>query len=265
MTPPQKENGFTPIAHTLLEAFYRAKFLEYERVIMLCIWRKTYGWGKKEDWISNSQFHEETGVPKPHITRTIKALRHKKVITKNSNKITINKNYWMWEVERRVTSPGNSVTSPGNKKLPHQVPTKESKETIQKKEAKIKFSHSKSLIKKDMSWNKKADDYEEGVIDLDGDISLEEIKKPQTKKYPNAPAVRKVFLEVLGKSPANWKINKNQLQACENLYTERGLVSVKKALLFAEEHKKEEYCPKISSPYDLDSKWTKLGEYKLSL
>jgi hypothetical protein len=81
---------------------------------------------------------------------------------------------------------------------------------------------SANLTKKDM-WNTTSDDFaDEVAIDLDGDGEMEE-KKPQTRKYPNAPAVRKVFQEVLGKSPAAWKVNKNQLVACENLYTERGL------------------------------------------
>ena len=114
-----------------------------------------------------------------------------------------------------------------------------------------------------MSWNTKADDFEEGVVDYDsGELSEE--KKPQTRKYPNALEVRKIFQEVLGKCPANWKVNKNQLIACENLYTERGLKAIKNALVFAKENKEEKFCPLISSPHDLDSKWTKLGEFKLN-
>lgn len=117
--------------------------------------------------------------------------------------------------------------------------------------------------KKDMSWNKQSDDYEEGYVDLDGDTSLIGEKKKPTRKYPNAPAVRKVFQEVLGKNPANWKVNATQLKSCENLFTERGLEKIRKALEFYQEHKEKEYCPQVPSPYDLDSKWTKLGEFKL--
>ena len=115
----------------------------------------------------------------------------------------------------------------------------------------------------DMSWNKQSDDYEEGVVNLDGDITLVDDKKKPTRKYPNAPAVRKVFQEVTGRNPANWKVNATQLKACENLYTERTLEKVRIALQFYEENKHKEFCPQISSPFDLDSKWTKLGEFKL--
>lgn len=130
---------------------------------------------------------------------------------------------------------------------------------VRKKES---ISEVKTSQKRDMSFNKKGDDYEEGFIDLDGDGSLLEEKKPQTKKYPNAPKVRKVFLAETGKNPKNWKMNKTQLLACENLYTERGLKTIQNALRWYKEHKDMEYCPQISSPYDLDSKWTKLNEYK---
>lgn len=104
---------------------------------------------------------------------------------------------------------------------------------------------------------------EEPTIDYDGDGSLVEEKKKSTRKYPNAPAIRKVFQEVLGRNPANWRINKNQLQACENLYTERTVEKVRSALEFYKEHEGQEFCPTIHSPYDLDTKWTKLGEFKL--
>ncbi len=255
---PQKENGFTPIAHKLLEAFYQCKLLEYERVIMLCIWRKTYGWNKKVDWISNSQFYEETGIAKPNITRTLKRLREKKIVVKDCKKTSINKNYWMWEVEWRVISPDNKVISPDNKKLSHQIPTKEKKETIQKKLAKTSFAGKKNI----MSFNKKGEDYDEGVIDMDGDMTLVEEKKPQTKKYPNAPEVRKLFQEILGKNPLDWKKNTTILQACENLYTERGITKMRNALEWYKEHKDTEYCPVIDSPLDLDRKYTNLSRFK---
>lgn len=115
---------------------------------------------------------------------------------------------------------------------------------------------------KDMGWNNKSDDFEEGYVDLDGDGSLLDEKKKPTRKYPNAPAVRKLFQEILGKNPANWKINKNQLQACENLSTGKGMEKTRRALEFYKDHEGDEFCPVIHSPYDLDSKWDKLLAFK---
>lgn len=120
MASPQKENGFTPIANELLEAFLIYKFTEYQRVVILFIFRKTYGWSKKEDWISNSQFVEGTGIPKGHISRTLKELKLLKVVTCRGNNLSINKDWESWG----VTCRGNksylyrqqSVTSTGTTK-----------------------------------------------------------------------------------------------------------------------------------------------------
>lgn len=117
--------------------------------------------------------------------------------------------------------------------------------------------------KKDMGWNNPADDAEEGVVDFDGDGSIKDESKPVLKKYPNAPAIRKIFQEVLGINPQSWKQHKPQLQSCENLFKERTPDKVRSALIFYKEHQGEEFCPVINSPYDLDAKWTKLGEFKL--
>lgn len=116
--------------------------------------------------------------------------------------------------------------------------------------------------KKDMPWNTRSDDYEEGIIDLDGDGTIVEEKKLQTRKYPNAPKVRKIFQEVLGRTDANWNINKTQLLACENLYTERGEKKIRNALQWYKDHKDLKFCPKVDSPYDLDAKYVKLSQFK---
>ena len=115
-----------------------------------------------------------------------------------------------------------------------------------------------------MPWNSRADDLE-AVIDFDGDGSLEEEKKPQTRKYPNAPAVIELFTEVLGLNETFWNKTPAILGACERLYTERGLTKVRNALEFYKEHKEEKYCPKITSPKKLEEKYIELSRYKNSL
>jgi len=95
------------------------------------------------------------------------------------------------------------------------------------------------------------------VSDLD-----EEDKRKTAPKYPNAPAVLKLF-SIIGNVPANWKINTAQLKACENLFKERGLEKIESALEFYSEMRDVEFCPQITTPFDLDSKWTKLGQFKL--
>jgi len=142
MSSPQKENGFTPIANELFEAFYRCKLLEYERCLVMCIWRKTYGWNKKEDWVSNSQIMDETGISLPNISRTIKSLISKKVLSREGKKVCVNKNYEEWVVEwRRLSHQTTKVVSPDNKRLSHERPTKEKKETITKDKPKGMYTY----------------------------------------------------------------------------------------------------------------------------
>ncbi len=94
------------------------------------------------------------------------------------------------------------------------------------------------------------------------DIETGEAPPKPTKVKSTAPEIFAVFFEVLGYSPNNWRINKTQRAAAENLHAEHGLDAVRNALKFYQAHKDVEYCPVVSSPYDLDSKWKKLTAFK---
>ena len=93
------------------------------------------------------------------------------------------------------------------------------------------------------------------------DLETGEIEKKKEKPKRQYKEIYAIFGEVLGKQPNNWLVNKTQMTCAENLYTERGLVQVEKALLFFVENKDLEFCPQITSPYDLDAKWTKLNQF----
>ena len=82
MANPQIENGFTKIANELYDAIVRWHFSSYEYRVLIFLIRKTYGWGKKEDWISLSQFVAGTNIRENHICRTIKLLVDQKIIVK---------------------------------------------------------------------------------------------------------------------------------------------------------------------------------------
>lgn len=89
-------------------------------------------------------------------------------------------------------------------------------------------------------------------------------EKPKKKAPQVALEVFTVFSEVIGKNPLNWRTNVTQRTCAENLYKERGLNGIRRALEFYIEHRGDKFCPKIHSPYDLDSKWSKLYEFKES-
>ena len=81
---PQKENGYTPIANEIMDALCHTRIAGEQRQILDCILRKTYGWNKKVDEISLSQFMKMTGMSKPHIVRALNKLNGKKFIIKRT-------------------------------------------------------------------------------------------------------------------------------------------------------------------------------------
>jgi phage replication O-like protein O len=136
MACPQKENGNTPIANEIMEALARTYLSSYETQVIFAILRKTYGWHKKEDWISLSQLSEMTKILPQHISRTIKKLAIRSIIIRNKKKIGFNKDYDKWDNIPKQVIPIQviGVTQTGIKYIPKQVTTKETKETIQKKD-----------------------------------------------------------------------------------------------------------------------------------
>lgn len=84
-------------------------------------------------------------------------------------------------------------------------------------------------------------------------------KKPRNAKYPHS----KEIFDLFPNYTSSWKINRTYCISAENLYLTRGVADTKEALDFAIKHRKEQFCPQIFTPYDLDMKWDKLVEYSL--
>lgn len=78
----QIESGYAPIPNAVLEALARGRFSCYERNVLDVIFRKTYGWSKKSDIISLSQFVDATGIARQHIFHTLKKLVQRNIIFK---------------------------------------------------------------------------------------------------------------------------------------------------------------------------------------
>lgn len=101
MASPQVENGYTKIADELLSAIIRWRLSSYECRVLLFLIRKTYGWGKKEDWVSRSQFASATGIRESHISRALSMLIKQNIVTKGGTgyrpKWSIQKDFDQWK------------------------------------------------------------------------------------------------------------------------------------------------------------------------
>jgi len=156
MANPQREDGHVDIANGIVEALAKTYLSSYESQVLWAIFRKTYGWHKKEDWITNTQITEMTGIAESHVSRTIKKLVKRHIVGKSGKKLFFQKNYDEWEkIPKQVSDKKipiqdiklpkqvSEITQTGMKKLPKQVDTKETKETITKE---IILSQIKNLL-----------------------------------------------------------------------------------------------------------------------
>lgn len=108
MADVQTEDGYTRLANELVEALARVNLTAYQQRVLWVIWRKTYGWNKKADSISRSQFIEITGMDSRNILRTIKELEKINVITVERNstrtaKYAFQKDFEKWRLVSNKT------------------------------------------------------------------------------------------------------------------------------------------------------------------
>jgi phage replication O-like protein O len=115
MSNPQKENGYTPIANEIMEALARIRIPGEARQMLDVIIRKTYGFNKKQDQISTSQFMQATGLKRFIIHRARKRLLLSNLITvsKNANSQVITysfqKDYKKWVLlAKKITVSKNA-------------------------------------------------------------------------------------------------------------------------------------------------------------
>ncbi|MFV6308406.1 replication protein [Klebsiella pneumoniae] len=133
------DDGFTRIANELLEAVMRAGLSQHQLLVFMAVMRKTYGFNKKADWVSNEQISMLTGIL-PHKCSAAKSTLVKRgILTQTGRVIGINKAVSEWsslpvkgtEKEpylKKVTLPESgkkSLPESGKAYYPNQVNTKD--------------------------------------------------------------------------------------------------------------------------------------------
>jgi phage replication O-like protein O len=104
----QVEDGFTRVAHGIIEALALADLSKRHYKVLLVLIRQTYGYNKKSDEISLSQFETKTGVLKPNVSTAIDELIEMNVILRSAGThahcLSINKSYPQWTGKAKVDS-----------------------------------------------------------------------------------------------------------------------------------------------------------------
>jgi phage replication O-like protein O len=145
---PPKEDGFTKIPNSLLEALIAAQLTKAEYKVALFIWRKTFGYRKDHDAISKSQMAAATGLSIRAVKYGIDGLKAKRVIYfepsgqieygKPINAFLFNEYFDTWSIEGKSTGktlPQAKLCKNTGKNLPkHRKQVAHTKEIKEKKE-----------------------------------------------------------------------------------------------------------------------------------
>lgn len=130
MANPQCENGYIKFASELWEALCRIRIPGEARQVFDFIARKTYGYNKKEDAISLSQFVLATGMDKANVCHALSKLKKMNLIAQKGNSIanvySIIKDYGAWKaLPKKTTLPKKAiiVAQKHNQPLPKTPPT----------------------------------------------------------------------------------------------------------------------------------------------
>lgn len=153
MANPQKEEGYTPIANELLEAIIKTSLTACDIKVLLLVMRKTYGWNKKEDKISLTQFQQATGFSRQSICKSIKTLVKRSLLGSKRSFTTEVVTYWLakdyhkWDTSQLAFTSKAQLTRASQipyKQLVNQgLPTKDNitKDNIKKRLDNEKFTH----------------------------------------------------------------------------------------------------------------------------
>lgn len=222
MASPQKENGYVPIANEIVEHLAKLRINGEAMQVLWVIFRKTYGFNKREDAIALSQFVEATGLRKPTVCKALSKLKTMGVITQKdnavANKYVFTKDYSSWKpLPKKITFPKKetSITQKGNNRSP--------KKDIQK-------TITKDTITKDIASQSDAG-FIVKVID-----SFEEVN-PNFKR---------------------WYGNTTQRGAIDRLLVEHGMEVVLKVVALLPITNAKAYFPTITTPLQLETDWAKL-------
>lgn len=141
------DDGYTRIANELLEAVMLAGLTQHQLLVFLAVMRKTYGFNKRLDWVSNEQLSELTGIL-PHKCSAAKSVLVKRgILIQSGRNIGINNVVSEWSTlpesgkKNKVYLKEVNLPESGKKSLPksgkgvypNQVNTKD-KHTKEKKD-----------------------------------------------------------------------------------------------------------------------------------
>lgn len=146
---PQVEDGYTRIANELLEVVINSQTcpvtLRQLRVVMAVI-RKTYGFNKKVDRISDGQLAAETGLSRQNVNTAKRELLAMGVLLMDGHKMGVNKYHQEWDFSAK----------------PEKDNLRQTRDSVSKAETKDVSKSGSHKRQKDMNTST---DVEDGIVD----------------------------------------------------------------------------------------------------
>ncbi|EAN1667579.1 replication protein [Salmonella enterica] len=118
------DDGFTRIANEILEAVMHAGLSQHQLLVFMAVMRKTYGFNKKSDWVSNEQISKLTGILPHKCSAAKSALVKRGILTQTGRVIGINKTVREWSslpvkgTEKKPYLKKVNLPESGKKSLP---------------------------------------------------------------------------------------------------------------------------------------------------
>lgn len=121
-----KEPGYTQIPHAILEHLMKMHLSPNQWQVLLCIFRKTYGFHKKVDYIANKQIGEDTGLCKTVVSRALHDLNDMQLISRKGKHIGVQEDWGKWRELAKQSTLGSKLaeqsTSLDNKSKQYSQP-----------------------------------------------------------------------------------------------------------------------------------------------
>lgn len=125
------DDGYTRIANELLEAALCTELTVRQLKIVLAVIRKTYGFNKKTDRITNTQIEKMTGIHHTHICKAKNELLDRHILVMVGREMGVNKvvSEWKNAVSQNSKTLANSanktLANSANDRVPSQLNTKD--------------------------------------------------------------------------------------------------------------------------------------------
>ncbi|MFM0888764.1 replication protein [Citrobacter freundii] len=137
----QLEDGYSRLANELLDATMCSGLPETELCILMAVWRKTYGFNKKLDWVSNEQFEEMIDKHYTHCSAAKNNLIRRKVLIQEGRKVGMNTNISEWQTKnngfrKTLAKPAKKTLAESAKRIKQKLLTTKDNITKDKKDIK---------------------------------------------------------------------------------------------------------------------------------